>query len=111
MSTIFQKIIDKEIPAEIVYEDDQAVAFRDIAPQAPVHILVIPRKPIAKLADATEEDKDVLGHLLWVAREIAARDGLEDFRLAINNGVGAGQTVFHLHVHLLSGRPLEWPPG
>lgn len=109
--TIFQKIIDREIPAELVYEDDRALAFKDINPQAPVHILVIPKKPIAKVADMTTDDKELAGHLVWVAREIAADQGLDDFRLVVNNGSGAGQTVFHLHVHLLGGRGLEWPPG
>lgn len=111
MSTIFQKIIDREIPADIVYEDDRALAFNDVNPQAPVHVLIIPRQPIAKVADVRQEDRELLGHLVWVAREIAARDGIEDFRLVINNGEGAGQTVFHLHVHLLAGRSLGWPPG
>ena len=111
MSTLFQKIIDREIPADIVYEDDKALAFKDINPQAPVHVLVIPRQPIAKVADVKEDDRDLLGHLLWVAREIASRNDLDDFRLVINNGEGAGQTVFHLHVHLLGGRPMTWPPG
>ena len=111
MSTIFQKIIDKEIPADIVYEDEQALAFRDINPAAPTHVLVIPRKPIAKVADMEEGDKELLGHLLWVASEVARREGLEDYRLVTNNGEGAGQSVFHLHVHLLGGRALGWPPG
>ena len=111
MSTIFQKIIDKEIPADIVYEDEQALAFRDINPAAPTHVLVIPRKPIAKVADMEGGDKELLGHLLWVASEVARREGLEDYRLVTNNGEGAGQSVFHLHVHLLGGRALGWPPG
>lgn len=109
--TIFSKIIDREIPADIVYEDDQCMAFRDINPQAPVHFLVIPRKPIAKLSDADEGDKDLLGHLLLVAGQVAREQGLEDFRLNVNNGAGASQTVFHLHVHVLGGRPFSWPPG
>lgn len=111
MSTIFQKIIDKEIPADILYEDEQALAFRDTQPQAPTHILVIPRKPIVKVSEMGEEDKDLLGHLLWVAAQVARQEGLEDYRLVINNGEGAGQSVFHLHVHLLGGRELGWPPG
>ena len=111
MSTIFQKIIDKEIPADIVYEDEQALAFRDINPAAPTHVLVIPRKPIAKVADMEGGDKELLGHLLRVASEVARREGLEDYRLVTNNGEGAGQSVFHLHVHLLGGRALGWPPG
>ena len=111
MSTVFQKIIDREVPADIVFEDERALAFRDVNPQAPVHILVIPRQPLAKLADMKEEDRDLLGHLLWVARQVAAEQGLEDFRLVVNNGPGAGQTVYHLHVHLLGGRSFSWPPG
>jgi histidine triad (HIT) family protein len=109
--TIFSRIIDREIPADIIYEDEQALAFRDISPQAPVHFLVIPKKPIAKLSDATPEDQALLGHLLLVAREVAAQEGLEDFRLNVNNGAGASQTVFHLHVHVLGGRSFSWPPG
>ncbi len=109
--TIFQKIIDREIPADIVYEDDRALAFRDINPQAPVHILVIPKQPIAKVADMAEGDRELIGHLVWVARGVAKDEQLDDFRLVVNNGSGAGQTVFHLHVHLLGGRGLDWPPG
>ena len=111
MSTIFQKIIDKEIPADIVYEDEEALAFRDIQPQAPTHVLVIPRKPIANVAAMDAGDKELLGHLLWVAGEVARQEGLEDYRLVTNNGEGAGQSVFHLHVHLLGGREFGWPPG
>lgn len=109
--TIFGKIINREIDAEILYEDDDALAFRDINPQAPTHFLVIPKKPIPKLADAGEEDKALLGHLLLVASRVAAGEGLEDFRLNVNNGEGASQTVFHLHVHVLGGRAFSWPPG
>jgi histidine triad (HIT) family protein len=109
--TIFSKIIDREIPADIIHEDEHALAFRDINPQAPVHFLVIPKKPIPKLSDATEEDKALLGHLLLVANRLAAQEGLSDFRLNVNNGAGASQTVFHLHVHVLGGRPFSWPPG
>ena len=111
MSTIFQKIIDKEIPADIVYEDEQALAFRDIQPQAPTHILVIPRKPIVNVSEMEAADRELLGHLLWVAAEVARQEGLEDYRLVTNKGEGAGQSVFHLHVHLLGGRELGWPPG
>jgi len=111
MSTIFQKIIDRQIPATIVYEDDRALAFRDINPQAPVHVLVIPKRPIAKVSDMTRDDRELVGHLLFVAREVAAKEKIEDFRLVVNNGAGAGQSVFHLHVHLLGGRPMAWPPG
>ncbi len=110
--TIFAKIIRREIPADIVYEDEQCLAFKDVSPQAPVHILLIPLKPIAKLADATSEDQALLGHLMLVARKIAADQGIGDaFRLVVNNGEGASQTVFHLHIHILGGRSLSWPPG
>lgn len=109
--TIFGKIINKEIPADIVYEDDRALAFRDVNPQAPTHILVIPKQPIAKLSDAGEDQADLLGHLLLVANKVATDAGLEDYRVAVNNGAGAGQSVFHLHLHVLGGRPFSWPPG
>ncbi len=111
--TLFQKICDKEIPANIVHEDDVCVAFRDISPQAPVHILIVPRKPIPRIAAATAEDAATLGHLLLTAGEIARSEGIADtgFRVAINNGPHGGETVPHLHVHLLGGRPLQWPPG
>ncbi|MBT8113371.1 MAG: histidine triad nucleotide-binding protein [Gammaproteobacteria bacterium] len=110
--TIFDKIISKEIPAEIVYEVDQCLAFKDVNPQAPVHILIIPKKSIAKIADADVQDQNILGYLMLKAGEIADELGVKDaFRLVINNGEGAGQTVFHLHIHLLAGRALTWPPG
>lgn len=110
--TIFSKIIDREIPADIVHEDDRCLAFRDINPQAPVHILVVPKQPIARLADAEEGDRDLLGHLLLTAARIAEQEGVADgFRLVVNNGEQAGQSVFHLHVHILAGRSLDWPPG
>lgn len=109
--TIFAKIIRREIPADIVYEDEQSLAFRDVNPQAPTHILVIPKKPIAKLSDATEDDQALLGHLLLVANKVAKQENLDHFRLAINNGAGASQTVFHLHLHILGGRGFSWPPG
>ncbi|MGQ0657157.1 MAG: histidine triad nucleotide-binding protein [Chromatiales bacterium] len=110
--TIFGKIIDKEIPAKIVYEDDLCLAFHDVAPRAPMHILVVPKKPIAKIADATGEDQTLLGHLMLKAAQIAKDQGYrEAFRLVVNNGEDAGQTVFHLHVHVLGGRPFTWPPG
>ena len=110
--TIFSKIIDKEIPADIVYEDEKCLAFRDVNPQAPIHILIIPKQSIAKIADSQIEDCEILGHLLFTAGEIARQEGCGDaFRLVIKNGADAGQTVFHLHVHLLAGRPLSWPPG
>jgi histidine triad (HIT) family protein len=109
--TIFGKIARGEIPTDLVYEDDRALAFADIHPQAPTHLLVIPRKPIPRLSRSEDEDGDLLGHLLLVARRVAREAGLEDFRLVVNDGAGAGQTVFHLHVHVLGGRPLGWPPG
>ncbi|PAX53063.1 histidine triad nucleotide-binding protein [Brunnivagina elsteri] len=110
--TIFGKIIRKEISADIVYEDDLALAFRDVNPQAPVHILVIPKKPIPKLADATPEDSALLGHLLLTVKKIAEQIGLETgYRVVINTGADGGQTVYHLHLHILGGRQLNWPPG
>ena len=111
-ATIFAKIIDREIPADIVYEDDRCLAFRDINPQAPVHILLIPKKPIARLVDSREKDRDLLGHLMLTAGAIARDQGAGDaFRLVVNNGAEAGQEVFHLHVHILAGRRFSWPPG
>jgi histidine triad (HIT) family protein len=110
--TIFSKIIRKEIPADIIYEDEWAIAFRDISPQAPVHILVIPKKPMPRLADAEAEDVQLLGHLLMTVKQIAAQEGLEDgYRVVINTGPDGGQTVYHLHLHLLGGRSMTWPPG
>ena len=110
--TIFQKIIDKELPADIVYEDESCLAFKDINPVAPIHILVIPKKRIEKISDSNTEDKELLGHLFLVAGNIARDLGIEDaFRLVVNNGAGAQQTVFHLHVHLIAGREFNWPPG
>lgn len=111
--TIFQKIIDREIPADILYEDERSLAFRDVNPQAPVHVLVIPKRAIASVASAQSEDASLLGHLLWVAAEVARGQGIEEsgYRLNINHGNDGGQTVFHLHVHLLGGRALAWPPG
>ncbi|MBF8270880.1 MAG: hypothetical protein HW386_2589 [Gammaproteobacteria bacterium] len=110
--TLFSKIINREIPANIVHEDDLCLAFRDINPQAPVHILVIPRKPLPRLADATSADRDLLGHLLLTANRIAVAEGIGDaYRLIVNNGADAGQSVFHLHVHILGGRSFTWPPG
>jgi histidine triad (HIT) family protein len=111
--TIFAKIIAKQIPAKIVYEDDQALAFRDIGPKAPVHILIVPKKEIARVSEATAADEPLLGHLLTVAAEIAHREGVDEsgYRLVINKGPDAGESVPHLHVHLLGGRPMTWPPG
>ena len=110
--TLFEKIINKEIPADIIYEDDISIVIKDISPQAPTHLLIIPKKVIPKLSDATDEDQDILGHLMLLAGKIADQLGLDEtFRLVVNNGAKAGQSVFHLHLHLLSGRPLNWPPG
>jgi histidine triad (HIT) family protein len=111
--TVFARIIRREVPAQIEYEDDDVIAFRDINPQAPLHILVVPKKPIPTLNDATEEDVPLLGKLLWVARQLAQQHGVAErgYRLVINCNREAGQTVFHLHVHVLGGRPFGWPPG
>lgn len=109
--TIFAKIIDRELPATIVYEDEQCLAFRDISPAAPTHILVVPKKAIDRMANMAREDEALIGHLFFAATEIAKKEGLTDYRLVVNNGAGAGQSVFHLHLHILGGRPLDWPPG
>ncbi|MEC4986781.1 MAG: histidine triad nucleotide-binding protein [Oscillatoria sp. PMC 1068.18] len=110
--TIFGKIISREIPADIVYEDDLTLAFKDIAPQAPTHILVIPKKTISQLAKATDEDRELLGHLLLTAKKVAEEAGLTNgYRLVINNGLDGGQTVDHLHCHILGDRQMQWPPG
>ena len=113
MSTIFKKIIDKEIPADIVYEDDLCLAFRDIDPQAPVHVLIIPKKEIVSLAEASEDDKDLLGHMLLTASQIARDMGVSDsgYRLVLNTNKEGGQEVEHMHIHLLGGRQMVWPPG
>ena len=112
MSTIFSKIIRREIPADIVYEDDLCMAFRDVNPQAPTHVLLIPKKEIPRLVDAKPEDEALLGHLMITANKIAQQLGVGDaFRLTVNNGADAGQSVFHLHLHILAGRPFKWPPG
>jgi histidine triad (HIT) family protein len=111
--TLFEKIIAREIPADIVFEDDQCLAFRDISPQAPVHILIIPKKSIARIGAAQSDDQSLLGHLLLTAAEIARREDIAPtgYRLVINNGPNGGETVPHLHIHLLGGRHLNWPPG
>ena len=109
--TIFARILRGEIPCDAVYSDEQCLAFRDVAPQAPVHVLVIPRQPITQLSEASEEHAALLGHLLLVAARVARQEGLSAFRTVINSGAEAGQTVFHLHVHVIGGRPLAWPPG
>jgi histidine triad (HIT) family protein len=110
--TLFEKIINRDIPSDIIYEDDMAIVINDIQPQAPVHLLIIPKKVIPKLSDSTEDDRDLLGHLMLVANKVAKELQLDDtFRIIVNNGAKAGQSVFHLHLHLLSGRSLQWPPG
>lgn len=110
--TLFEKIIAGDIPGDIVYEDEICVAFRDITPAAPLHVLLVPRKPIPMLSQADNGDSATLGHLLRTAPQIAAQEGYADsFRLVINNGADVGQTVFHLHLHILGGRSMSWPPG
>jgi histidine triad (HIT) family protein len=111
--TIFEKIAAREIPGKIVYEDDLVLAFHDLIPQAPVHVLIVPKKPIPRVAEATAEDHAVLGHLLLKAAEVAATLGLKEsgYRLVINNGRDGGESVPHLHCHILGGRHLSWPPG
>ncbi len=113
MKTLFQKIIDREIPAKLVHEDDLCIAIHDINPQAPMHVLVIPKKLIARVAEATIADRATLGHLLLTAAALAKKLGVAEsgFRIVINNGQDGGETVPHLHVHLLGQRPLGWPPG
>jgi histidine triad (HIT) family protein len=110
--TIFGKIIRREIPADIVYEDDFCLAFRDVAPQAPVHILLIPKNPIVSLASTEPEDHRVLGHMMLKVRSIAEQEGLTNgYRVVTNIGADGGQTVNHLHFHIMGGRSLSWPPG
>ena len=112
METIFTKIINREIPAKIIYEDDQVLAFHDIAPQAPVHFLVIPKKPIRTLNDLAEEDKGLAGHILFTAQRLAKELGCEDgFRVVMNSNELGGQTVYHIHMHVLGQRQMHWPPG
>ena len=111
--TLFERIADKEVRATIVYEDDLVVAFKDINPQAPTHVLIVPRKPIPRIAEASPDDHQVLGHLLLKAAEVAKQLGLETtgYRLVFNNGPHAGEAVPHLHCHILGGRQMKWPPG
>ena len=113
MGTVFDKILAREIPADVVYEDEHSLAFRDVAPQAPVHVLVIPKRHLVGVATATDDDTELLGHLLQVCRKVAAQEGLADggYRIVANNGVHGGQSVDHLHFHVLGGRQLGWPPG
>src|SRR5882762_9209142 len=111
--TLFEKIVAREIPAAIVYEDELVLAFRDVKPQAPIHVLIIPKKPIARIAEATSDDHKLLGHLLLKATEVAKSLGIDKtgFRLVINNGKDGGETVPHLHCHIMGGRHMTWPPG
>lgn len=110
--TLFERIIDRDIPADIIYEDDHCIVFRDINPQAPMHVLVVPRRPIPSLDDLNESDKELVGHLVLVAKQIAADEGLEDgYRAVFNCGAEGGQSVDHLHLHVLGGRKMKWPPG
>ncbi|MBI4373470.1 MAG: histidine triad nucleotide-binding protein [Deltaproteobacteria bacterium] len=108
---LFCKIINKEIPSKTIHEDESCIAFHDIAPQAPTHLLIVPRRHIEKTADISPQDKELVGHLHWVASVIARKLKITDFRLVMNNGTEAGQSVWHLHLHLLGGRPFSWPPG
>ncbi|KAA0703601.1 Histidine triad nucleotide-binding protein 1 [Triplophysa tibetana] len=110
--TIFCKIIRKEIPADIIYEDDQCIAFNDVAPQAPTHFLVVPRKPITQISKAEDADKELLGHLMVVAKKCAEKVGLpRGYRLVVNEGPDGGQSVYRVHIHVLGGRQMGWPPG
>ena len=111
--SIFMKIINKDIPSKIFHEDEKCIAFHDVAPQAPVHFLVIPRMPVPRLQDAADDDKDLLGHLMLTAKQCATKLGLDEdgYRLVINNGKHGAQSVYHLHIHVLGGRQMQWPPG
>lgn len=111
--TIFSKIIRKEIPAAIVYEDERVLAFRDVAPQAPTHVLIIPKDPIPTVNDVTPEHEQLIGHMVTVAATIAHQEGVDQsgYRLVLNCNADAGQAVYHLHLHLLGGRKMAWPPG
>ena len=113
MPTLFEKIINREIPADIIHEDDHCLCFRDINPQAPVHLLIVPKKPIERIAETVPEDKETLGHLLLTARNVAEQEGFarSGFRTVINSGPDGGEEVPHLHLHILAGRKLTWPPG
>jgi histidine triad (HIT) family protein len=111
--TLFEKIVNREVPAQIIHEDDRCVAIRDINPQAPIHVLVIPKKAIPRLGEATDADETLLGHLLLAAAEVAKREGIAEngYRVIVNQGWHAGESVPHLHVHVLGGRQMKWPPG
>lgn len=110
-TTLFGKIINREIPATIVYEDDQALAFKDIHPAAPFHVLVVPKRAVANIDSMAEADREVFGHLLWVCKKVANEAGYTDYRVVANSGAEVGQTVFHHHFHVLAGRVFRWPPG
>ncbi|XP_072428238.1 uncharacterized HIT-like protein Synpcc7942_1390 isoform X1 [Chiloscyllium punctatum] len=110
--SLFSKIIDKSLPADIIYEDDQCLSFRDVNPQAPVHFLVIPKIPIPRISEVADDDKELLGHLLIVAKNLAKKEGLADgYRMVINDGKNGAQSVYHLHIHVIGGRQMRWPPG
>lgn len=110
--TIFQKIMDGEIPADMLHDDEECVVIRDVNPQAPTHLLVIPKKLIPRISEGSQEDQTLLGHLLLVAKKVAREEELvEGFRIVVNNGPAGGESVPHLHVHVLGGRQMEWPPG
>jgi histidine triad (HIT) family protein len=113
MPTLFEKICQGEIPADIVYQDDRCVCFRDIAPQAPTHLLLVPRKPIPRIGEATSDDQELLGHMLLQVSHIARSVGISEsgFRVVMNNGHDGGEAVPHLHIHILGGRAMSWPPG
>ncbi|XP_049619401.1 histidine triad nucleotide-binding protein 2, mitochondrial [Syngnathus scovelli] len=112
VATIFSKVIDKSLPADIIYEDDKCLAFRDISPQAPVHFLVIPKMLIPRISQASDDDAELLGHLLVVAKKVAKQEALtEGYRVVINDGKHGAQSVYHLHLHVLGGRQMTWPPG
>lgn len=113
LPTIFSKIIDREIPADIVYEDDMCIAFKDVSPQAPEHILLIPKREIASLNDLKIGDEGLMGHLMIKVPEIALKAGISNngYRIVVNTGENAGQSVFHIHIHILGGRKMTWPPG
>ena len=110
-TTIFTKIINGEIPCEKLYEDNDCIAFNDIAPQAPTHYLVVPKKPIISLLELSIEDKNLVGHLLFIGQKIAKERKIKSWRTVINTGEESGQTIFHLHIHFLAGKPMKWPPG
>ncbi len=109
--SIFQKIIDRELPADILYEDDLVIAIKDINPQAPIHLLIVPKRKIAKIADTSLADITLLGHMIGTARTLMQQQNMDDYRLVFNNGEKAGQTVFHIHLHVLAGRSFSWPLG